>query len=233
MPTKLLQSCPTLCDPLGTSVHGDSSGKNIGVGCHALLQGIFPTQGSNLSLLCLLHWQAGSLPLAPPEKALLQNTCQNCLEQSYLENGPADPLLLLLLSCFSCVRLFVTARTIQPARLLCPWDFPAKSAGAVDPLLVLKLPPLCNKMRNFLQRRKSSNCVVHLAFFIVGPHWEEAMNLHFDTSSLLLPTSGILQSTWCPQPFFSIFIYQPGHQSLISKDFDPSLSLSILLNKNE
>ena len=34
-----------------------------GVGCHFLLQGIFPTQGSNLPLLCLLHWQAGSLPL--------------------------------------------------------------------------------------------------------------------------------------------------------------------------
>ena len=36
------------------------------MGCHALLQGIFPTQGWNLSLLCLLHWQSGSLPLAPP-----------------------------------------------------------------------------------------------------------------------------------------------------------------------
>ena len=35
-------------------------------GLHALLQGIFPTQGSNPSLLCLLHWQAGSLPRAPP-----------------------------------------------------------------------------------------------------------------------------------------------------------------------
>ena len=32
------------------------------------LQGIFPTQGSNLGLLCLLRWQAGSLPLAPPGK---------------------------------------------------------------------------------------------------------------------------------------------------------------------
>ena len=37
-------------------------------GCHALLQGIFPTQGSNLRLLSLLHGQASSLPLAPPEK---------------------------------------------------------------------------------------------------------------------------------------------------------------------
>ena len=42
----------------------DSPGKNTRVGCHALLQGIFLTQGLNLYLLCLLHWQAGSLPLA-------------------------------------------------------------------------------------------------------------------------------------------------------------------------
>ena len=44
---KSLQSCPTLCDPMdssppGSSVHGDSPGKNTGVGCHTLLQGIFP-----------------------------------------------------------------------------------------------------------------------------------------------------------------------------------------------
>ena len=35
---------------------------------HALLQGMFLTQGWNLHLLCLLYWQAGSLPLAPPGK---------------------------------------------------------------------------------------------------------------------------------------------------------------------
>ena len=50
------QSCPTLCNPMdcspsGSSVHGDSPGKNTGVGCHALLQGIFPTQGSVPGLL--------------------------------------------------------------------------------------------------------------------------------------------------------------------------------------
>ena len=50
------QSCPTFCDPVnfsppGSSVHGDFPGKNTGVGCHALLQGIFPTQGSNPGLL--------------------------------------------------------------------------------------------------------------------------------------------------------------------------------------
>ena len=54
----------------------DSPGKNTGVGCHALLQGIFLTQGSNPHLLCLVHWQAGSLPLAPPGNywALKQST---------------------------------------------------------------------------------------------------------------------------------------------------------------
>ena len=38
------------------------------MGCHFLLQGIFPTQGSNLCLLHLLHWQVDPLPLAPPGK---------------------------------------------------------------------------------------------------------------------------------------------------------------------
>ena len=45
-----------------------SSGKNTRVGCHFLLWGIFVTQGLNPYLLCLLHWQADSLPLAPPGK---------------------------------------------------------------------------------------------------------------------------------------------------------------------
>ena len=42
----------------------DSSGKNIGVGCHALIQGIFLTQGLKWYLLCVLHWQVGSLSLS-------------------------------------------------------------------------------------------------------------------------------------------------------------------------
>ena len=41
-------------------------GKNIGVSCHVLLQGIFLTQGLNPGLLCLLHEQVGFLSLAPP-----------------------------------------------------------------------------------------------------------------------------------------------------------------------
>ena len=60
----LVTQCLTLCNPmdcrpLGSSVHGDSPGKNTGVGCHALLQGIFLTQGSKPSLL---HLQLDCLP---------------------------------------------------------------------------------------------------------------------------------------------------------------------------
>ena len=52
----VIQSCPTLChamdcSPPGSSVLGDSPGNNTGVGCHTLLQRIFPTQGSNSGLL--------------------------------------------------------------------------------------------------------------------------------------------------------------------------------------
>ena len=53
--SSVAQSCLTLCNPLDrggqwATVHGDSSGKNTGVGCHALLQGIFPTQRLNPGL---------------------------------------------------------------------------------------------------------------------------------------------------------------------------------------
>ena len=61
------QACLTLCNPMDCSppdstVHGDSSGSNTGVGGHALLHGIFPTQRSNPDLphcrrilYCLSH----------------------------------------------------------------------------------------------------------------------------------------------------------------------------------
>ena len=57
------KSCLTLCDPMWPAkllCPWDSPGRNTGVGCHFLLQEIFPTQGSNLSLL---HWHVDSSPL--------------------------------------------------------------------------------------------------------------------------------------------------------------------------
>ena len=58
MCTKSLQSCLALCEPMdcsppGSSVQQDSPGKNTRVGCHVLLQVIFPTQGLNPCLLSL------------------------------------------------------------------------------------------------------------------------------------------------------------------------------------
>ena len=67
MCAKLLQWCPTLCDPMdcslpGSSVHGILQARILSE-LDALLQGVFPTLGLDLHLVCLLHWQAGSLPL--------------------------------------------------------------------------------------------------------------------------------------------------------------------------
>ena len=69
----VIQWCPTLCGHMDCSPPGspmepsprpwNSPGKNTGGGSHALLQGIFPTQGSDPGLL---HWQLDSLPSEPP-----------------------------------------------------------------------------------------------------------------------------------------------------------------------
>ena len=45
------QSCLTVCNPPGSSVHGEGPGKNTGVGSHSLLQGIYLTQVSNPGFL--------------------------------------------------------------------------------------------------------------------------------------------------------------------------------------
>ena len=75
---KLLQSCLTSCDSMdctlpcsctwdwpGSFVWGFSR-QEYWSGCHSRPQGISLIQRSNSCLLCLLHWQAGSLPLEPP-----------------------------------------------------------------------------------------------------------------------------------------------------------------------
>ena len=59
------------CSLPGSSIRGILQARTR-VGCHALLQGIFPTQGLNLHLLRLLHWQVGSLPLVPPGKHMIR-----------------------------------------------------------------------------------------------------------------------------------------------------------------
>ena len=60
----------------------DSPGRNSGVGCHSLLQGSFPTQGSNPRLLHLWQWQADPLPSQLPESARSRKLKPFC----FLEN---------------------------------------------------------------------------------------------------------------------------------------------------
>ena len=95
----------------------DSPGKNTGVGCHALLWGIFPTQWSNSCLLHLLHWQwqEGSLPLVPPRNTRMMHreficngnilclkvldTWENAHRQNYCITAAAQSLQSCLTLC--------------------------------------------------------------------------------------------------------------------------------------
>ena len=92
----------------------DFPGKNTGVGCHFFLQGIFLTQGSNPHLLCLLHWQAGSFTTGATWEAPWE-----VLKPS------------LLLFSRSVVSDSSQPHGLQPARLLCPWNFLGKITGVV------------------------------------------------------------------------------------------------------
>ena len=80
------------CSPPGSSGHWNFPGKNTGVGCHFLLQGIFWTQGLNL---CLLHWQVDSYTTAPPGK-------------------PFSPVLILV--CLVQLIVFYVEHTAFPCR---------------------------------------------------------------------------------------------------------------------
>ena len=66
--------------PSASSVLKNSPGKNTGVACRALLQGIFLTKGLNPHLLYLKHWEVRSLPLVPPGKPSL---CSCALSNTY------------------------------------------------------------------------------------------------------------------------------------------------------
>ena len=85
MRAKSLQLCLTLPPyrlyPPRLLCPWDSPGKNTGVGCHALLQGICPTQESNPCLLHLLHWPA-DFTTVPSGEATAITTCSQT--HSYL-----------------------------------------------------------------------------------------------------------------------------------------------------
>ena len=94
--------CLTLCNTMGCSLpgssfHGDSPGKNTGVGCRTLPQGIFPTQGLNLGLLhCrqilyrlshLSHTKFPHLAAHPTKLELSWSLKPYCLFQNRVRKG--------------------------------------------------------------------------------------------------------------------------------------------------
>ena len=80
------QSCPVFVTPWTVTHQAplsmESPGKNTGVNCHFLLQGIFPTQGLNLRLL---HWQVDSVTTDPLGKPPLHSNF-NLIQKSWSRN---------------------------------------------------------------------------------------------------------------------------------------------------
>jgi len=93
----------------GSSVRGSLQTRMLEwVGCHALFQGIFPTQGLNPGLLHFLHWQAGSLPLVPLGKSHLR----------------LSPYLILGVECMKNEREFLEEdRDSHEERKICFFHF--------------------------------------------------------------------------------------------------------------
>ena len=107
------------------------------MGCHFLLQRVFQTQGLNPRHLCLLHWQPGSLPLAPPGKPNLiiaaAKSLQSCLTLCDPIDGspPGSPVPGILqartlewvsISFSSACKCKVKVKLLSRVRLLAtPW----------------------------------------------------------------------------------------------------------------
>ena len=123
------QSCPTLCDPMDFRLPG----KNTGVGCHSLLQGIFLTHGLNPSLLSLLHWQAGSLSLALLLLLLFSRSVVSDPMRSHGLQHPRHPCPSPTLG--ACSNTYPLSRWYHPAISpsvvpfsSCPQSFPASGS---------------------------------------------------------------------------------------------------------
>ena len=115
--------------PPGSSVHGSLQARILEWVAMPSSRGILPTQGSNPSLLCLLHWQVGSLPLALPGRAEVQNqsVSRSVLPLKPLGEHPCSPLWELLMAPgvpwlqlpASSVRLHLRV-ALPPASVLSP-----------------------------------------------------------------------------------------------------------------
>ena len=95
------------CQPARLLCLWDSPGKNTGGGSHALLQEIFPTQGSNLRLPCLLHWQVASLPLVSLGSLEDKLTCTHSLDSDLYQLRELGQSLTLFSSSSSSLTPWV------------------------------------------------------------------------------------------------------------------------------
>ena len=99
------QLCPILCYPMdcsppGSSVHGDSSGKNVGMGCHALPPRDLPNPGIKYRSPALQEDSLPSEPLGKPlqSRSHLRNqraNCQHLLDHGESKRIPEKHLFLL------------------------------------------------------------------------------------------------------------------------------------------
>ena len=113
------QSCSTLCNPMNHSLPGPcpwkSQGKNTGVDCHFLLQGIFPTQGLNLGPL---------------------HCCQILYHLSHQGNIVTVNLALILKSpVWVCSFVFA----LQPSSVIYSYHKPGTGVSACYPSAVLEI----------------------------------------------------------------------------------------------
>ena len=118
----ITRSCLTLCNPRGCSSSWDSPGKSTGVGSHCLLQGIFPTQGSNPDCWQILYClsQQGS----PDEKGIWTQNPYPLLVYPEQRNPPVD----------SETQLSLTGCTVPLRDRLAPRTFAAVLApGQMSP----------------------------------------------------------------------------------------------------
>ena len=102
-------------------------GKSTGVGCHFLLQGIFPTQGSNPDLP---HCRQTLYHLSHQGSPLTKYGELNDLAHSHRQVAPSD--FTHVFSCCSFTELcpsLCDLHGLQPARVLCPWNSPGKNTG--------------------------------------------------------------------------------------------------------
>ena len=141
-------SCPTLCDSMELTkllCPWDSPGKNTGVGCYSILQGICPTQGSNPGLLhcrqilCHLSYRGG--PKIHYFKVSFALTYFH-VSRDNIDKEILDLYCFLVLLSIkqplkwsevkwshSVMSYSLWPRGLEPIRLLCPWDSPGKNTG--------------------------------------------------------------------------------------------------------